>query len=207
MTRCPPEIAAQLNVSRETLDRLEAFVAVLLRWNEKINLVSPGTIKDVWRRHILDSAQLYSLVDASQKNWADLGSGGGFPGLVVALLAKESDDLTMTLVESDRRKAAFLRAALRECDASARIVTERIEALPGLSADILSARALAPLDRLLAHCETHLAIGGTALFPKGARVDEEVAEARKKWSFECEFIPSVTDQEGVILKIGDVQRA
>ena len=136
--------------------------------------------------------------------WVDIGSGAGFPGLVVAILAKELDpDLAVTLVESDARKAAFLRAVMRETSVEARLEVARAERIAPQGADVLSARALAPLDRLLALAERHLGQKGVALFPKGANAETEIEAALARWSFRCEKHPSRTDAKAVILKIGE----
>jgi len=194
-------------VSRETYDRLAAFVALLQKWNPRINLVSATTLSEAWQRHILDSIQVFDIADVTEGHWADLGTGGGFPGLVVAILAaEEAPDLAITLVESDQRKAAFLATALRETGARAKIRAERIEALAPLGADILSARALAPLDRLLEHAERHLNPNGRALFPKGQNADAELAQALASRRFRYEKHPSRTDSQAVILQIEDIAR-
>ncbi len=194
-------------VSRETIARLETYEALLKKWNSAINLVSPRTISDIWSRHFLDSAQIFSLLPENAKSWADIGSGGGFPGMVVAILAAEKrPDLFVTLVESDRRKAAFLMTAAREMSLKLQVVSDRIEAISPLNADVLSARALAPLADLLAFAERHLAATGVCLFPKGARWREELAEAQKTWSFIMESHKSRTDSEAVILKIEGIER-
>lgn len=194
-------------VSRETQDRLTAFATTLRQWNRRINLVAPSSLDRLWERHILDSLQLFSVRPSTARHWADLGTGGGFPGLVVAILAAEAaPDLRLTLVESDRRKAAFLAAAARAAGVKPRILAERAEALPPLHADVLSARALAPLTRLLTQAHRHLAPGGIALFPKGARHAQEIDEALADWRFRVQKIPSRTDPSGVILAIDGVAR-
>jgi len=198
---------ATVDVSRETLDRLIAYEALLRKWNAAINLVSPQTLSQVWTRHFLDSAQIFALGPETARHWADLGSGGGFPGLVIAVLAAEKrPDLAVTLVESDRRKSAFLMTAARELCVSVTVKSERIEVLAPLQADILSARALAPLTDLLGFAERHLAPGGTCLFPKGARWREELAQACERWSFHHNPHPSETESEAVILQIDGVKR-
>lgn len=194
-------------VSRETFDRLARFVALLEKWNPRINLVAGSTLPQVWERHILDSLQVFDLADAREGRWADLGTGGGFPGLVVALVAaEEAPGLHVTLVESDQRKAAFLASALREAGVTAKVAAARIESLPPLGATVLSARALAPLDGLLHHAARHLAPGGKALFPKGRSHEEEVAEALATWRFRVQKQPSRTDSQAVILIIEDISR-
>ena len=142
-------MSAALNVSRETKARLEIYAELLRKWNPKINLVSKGTIDDLWSRHIIDSAQIYALACHPIEHWIDLGSGGGFPGLVIAIMAADRGSPgKTTLVESDARKCAFLRTVIRETGANATVMNERIEVLPSLEADILSARALGSLELL-----------------------------------------------------------
>lgn len=198
---------ATVDVSRETLARLEAYEALLKKWNGAINLVSPQTISQVWTRHFLDSAQIFTLRAENARSWTDLGSGGGFPGAVVAIMAAEqAPGLALTLVESDTRKAAFLMTVGRELGLKYRVLSQRIEAIPPLSSDVLSARALAPLAELLGFSERHLAHGGICLFPKGVRWREELAEAEKLWAFKTTLHKSVTDSEAVILKIEGIER-
>ncbi|SOC06538.1 16S rRNA (guanine(527)-N(7))-methyltransferase RsmG [Rhodobacter maris] len=199
--------AARVNVSRETLDRLSALEALLQKWNPAINLVSAATLTEVWTRHFLDSAQLFDCIAGEVAHWADLGSGGGFPGLVVGVLAREKrPEMHLTLVESDKRKSAFLLNAARELGLKAVVRAERIEKVPPLGADVLSARALAPLPKLLEFAALHLSPGGIALFPKGERWKEEVALAEASWSFTCEPRESLTDPQAVVLKIRGLER-
>ena len=195
-------------VSRETIKRLESFVETLKSWNDAINLVSRHDLQEIWTRHILDSAQLFLLHRPSDRCWIDLGTGGGFPGLIVAILAAEfAPELTITLVESDHRKAAFLRTAAIACNVHPVILTQRAETASPLQADVLSARALAPLTQLLELASRHLAPTGRAIFPKGARADEEIASALATWRFDVQKIPSQTDRQGVVLVIEGVSRA
>lgn len=199
---------AARNVSRETMDRLRIYEALLRKWNPVINLVAKSTLEDIWSRHFLDSAQIYDLASPTARSWADLGSGGGFPGLIVAILAAgEGRALTVTLVESDQRKAAFLMTAARELGLHLAVRAERIESLPPLNADVLSARALAPLDQLIGHAERHLSPQGVALFPKGASHAAEMKQALEKWQFSYETVQSVTDADAVIFQIVGVSRA
>ena len=196
-----PDLAGISDVSRETLDRLKTLESLLRKWNAAINLVSKTSIEDAWNRHILDSAQIFSLGGVSG-HWVDLGSGGGFPGLVVAAIAAgQGVDLDVTLIESDQRKATFLRQAARKVAPKARILTERIELTPPQRADTVSARALADLPTLLGFAKRHLADTGTALFLKGASWQQEVEQARKHWQFELTVHPSVTDPSGAILAV------
>ena len=195
-----------LNVSRETLDKLQAFADLVQKWTSKINLISKPSVPEVWDRHILDSAQLYDLAPSSG-HWIDLGSGGGFPGIVVCILAQgQGADQTFTLVESDQRKSTFLRTAIRELSLDARVLTQRIEEIAPLQADILSARALADLDALLGFAEMHLKPGGTALFPKGAQWEKEHRDAQIQWSYDCDPIKSKTNPDAAILQIKDIAR-
>ncbi|MES0825540.1 16S rRNA (guanine(527)-N(7))-methyltransferase RsmG [Ruegeria sp. SCP11] len=200
------EILSGLGVSRETLGRLETYVSLVQRWNPKINLVSRRSLEDIWSRHILDSVQVYRCVDGFQ-NWVDLGSGGGFPGMVCAIMAvEEAPDAQFTFVESDQRKSAFLRNVARECGARCTVISRRIEEVDPLNADILSARALAELRILLSFCDRHLSEQGTALLPKGANWKKELEGAREEWNFDCEPITSLTEPQAVILRIKGVSR-
>lgn len=198
---------AGLDVSRETFDRLTAFHALLQKWNPAINLIAKSTMAEAWTRHIVDSAQLYHLAPAQVDHWADLGSGGGFPGLVIAILAQERDPARrMTLVEADQRKATFLRQAARELGLTrVTVLSDRIEAVPPLSADVLSARALSALPQLCAFGLRHLAAGGLALFPKGAQHRSEIAEAEQDWRFDLSIFPSDTDPSAVVLAMKAIQ--
>lgn len=201
-------ILDQFNVSRETLERLEIFETILLKWNPRINLVSKNSLPFLWERHIADSIQVFDCAEESVKTWLDIGSGGGFPGIIVGILAAERDSKTkVTLIESDQRKTAFLRSAARECGIDITILNERIEKVPAQKADILSARAVADLDILLEFSERHLAEQGTALFPKGASWKKEVDNAALRWRFDVEPITSLTESEAVVLKIKGVTRA
>lgn len=189
------------------MERLEKQAALLARWNPRINLVSQASLEHVWDRHFADSAQLWSLRPAGARLWVDLGSGAGFPGLVVAAMAAESDPaLEVRLVESDQRKAAFLTAAIREAKLPATVLAERVERLPPLQADVVSARALAPLVQLLSMSEKHRRPRGIGLFPKGASVHKEIAEAKARWRFDSVIHPSRTDPEAAIVEIGATQR-
>lgn len=197
-----------LDVSRETSARLEAYANLLAKWNRRINLVAPNSLAQAWTRHFADSAQIERLAAPSVTRWADLGSGGGFPGLVVAVIALEiRPDLHVTCIESDQRKAAFLETVIRTLGLSADVIVNRAEDTPPLQADIVSARALAPLDHLIPLAARHLGSDAKALFLKGARWRDEVAQARRDWSFDMRAIPSKTDAKGVILEIGDIRRA
>jgi len=204
----PAQAALALRpVSRETEERLEAFVAMLLKWNGAINLIGKATVETVWSRHIVDSLQLLDLTDAAEGHWADLGSGGGLPGLVLAIAARdERPGLRFTLVESDARKAAFLATASRSLAPLVRVLAQRVEAAPPLQADVLSARALAPLPALLEMSARHLSPQGLALLPKGANWRAEVTAALESWRLSHEIHPSLTDPAAVVLKIRGISR-
>lgn len=198
---------SDLDVSRETNERLTIYADLLRLWNSKINLVAPSTIEDLWSRHFIDSAQLYDLAANSVEHWADLGSGGGFPGLVIAILAQgEAMPLRITLVESDARKSAFLRTVLRETGVAASVITERAENVPPLDASVVSARALAPMAKLLTFAHRHLAQDGVALLPKGQNWEKEVRDAQSAWRFSYRIDKSVLEQNSVILSVTGVGR-
>ncbi|MFZ5781996.1 MAG: 16S rRNA (guanine(527)-N(7))-methyltransferase RsmG [Pseudomonadota bacterium] len=194
---------AGVPVSRETLSRLDVFVDNLVRWQKAINLVGRNTLQDVWERHVLDSAQIKPLVPAEATTIADLGSGGGFPGLVLAALCPE---IHVTLIEADARKAAFLGDTARRMalPRSPRLRIGRIEAAEPAGADIVTARALAPLGQLLAWASRHGKTGAICLFHKGKGWQGELTEATKAWDITCQPIISVTDRDAVILRIGSL---
>ena len=195
-----------LNVSRETTDLLTQFSELVERWTVRINLISKASVDGIWERHVADSAQLFELAPEFE-HWVDLGSGGGFPGIVIAIIAKEArQEARITLVESDLRKATFLRTAIRELGLNAKVIAERIEGLPPLGADVLSARALADLSSLLEFTELHLAKSGTAIFPKGQNWRKEDEAARQLWSYSLDPVKSKTSAEAAILLIKDVSR-
>ncbi|MBL9049097.1 MAG: 16S rRNA (guanine(527)-N(7))-methyltransferase RsmG [Tabrizicola sp.] len=199
---------AGINVSRETLAALRGFEQLVRRWTPAINLVSKSTLQDFWNRHIVDSAQVFSHYPPSARQWVDLGSGGGFPGLVVAILARElQPSLRVVLVEADLRKATFLRQAVQELRLQAEVRSDRIESLQPLAADVLSARALAPLSELLAFADQHLLPDGVAIFQKGSRYNEELVAAIKSWDFEVEVQQSLSEPSAAILVIRKIKRA
>jgi len=195
-----------LNVSRETMERLEIFEALLGKWNTRINLVSRNSFDELWTRHIVDSAQVFQAAPLGKK-WVDLGSGGGFPGLIVAILALDQHPETVvTMIESDQRKAAFLRTAARETGVACQVLSERIELAIPQQANTISARALADLSDLLVFSERHLANDGTALFPKGVTWKKELEAAQLRWRFDIDVIESWTMPGAAILKITGAMR-
>jgi len=193
---------AKLDVSRETMADLEAFAALVVKWTPKINLIARGTIDVIWDRHIIDSVQLYRFAPDTFVTWVDIGSGGGFPGIVMAILGKTRQPRArFVLIESDQRKATFLKSAARELSLPVTVLAGRVENIAPQDADVVSARALAPLSGLLSLTQRHLNADGIALFHKGRRAQQEVADARKNWSFELEDHPSITDPVARILAI------
>lgn len=189
-------------VSRETVDRLIIYHDLLLKWQRSINLISRKTIPLIWERHFLDSAQLFSLISDREKPIFDLGSGGGFPGLVISLMGANE----MHLIESDQRKCAFLTEVIRRTDSPAKVHTRRIESFkPDRLAMTITSRACAPLTTLLPLSAPLLAAdGGTCLFLKGQGAADEVEAARQTASFHVKHHPSRTDPHGCILEISDL---
>jgi 16S rRNA (guanine527-N7)-methyltransferase len=190
------------SVSRETFDGLRAFESIFRKWAGRINLVAPSTLDELWRRHILDSAQLPRL-EPDALRWLDVGSGGGFPGAVIAIMLKERSGAFIDLVESNGKKAAFLRAALAELDAPARVHGERIEAMHSRipAPKVVTARALAPLGRLLALCAPWLEAGATGLFHKGREYMSEIKESAAEQDYDLVKHSSLIDADSVILEV------
>lgn len=195
---------SDLDVSRETMDRLQVFAGLLAKWTKSINLIAPTTVTDIWNRHIVDSAQILHHAPKEWAHWVDLGSGGGLPGLVVAIMM--APEQHMTLIESDTRKSLFLKTVKRELDLNVTVMTDRIDQTSTTNADILSARALAPLIELLPFTQTHLSPNGTALFPKGRRYQEELDHALKTWQFDVKIHPSQTDPDARILQLSRIEQ-
>jgi len=194
-------------VSPQTAERMDILVSELGRWQRIKNLVGPSTLQQVWSRHIADSLQLAALAPQA-KSWLDLGSGAGFPGLVLAILGAEAG-FKVTLVESNARKCAFLRHVSRLTEAAATIHAERLEAvLPQMvgNADVVTARALASLEQLLSWNEALFESGTIGLFPKGRDVASELAEAERNWVLDYEILPSRIDPESSIVRISSAKR-
>jgi 16S rRNA (guanine527-N7)-methyltransferase len=195
-----------IDVSRETKEKLELLERELRRWQGIKNLVGPATLDHVWDRHIVDSLQLLDLAPEAQ-TWLDLGSGAGFPGLVLAIAGAERG-LKLHLVESNSRKCAFLRHIARLAAVPAKVHEARLETvIPGFigQADVVSARALAALPLLLEWTEPLLKAGTTGLFPKGRDAEIELTEARKRWTFAADILPSRTDSQARILRITSIE--
>jgi 16S rRNA (guanine527-N7)-methyltransferase len=193
-------------VSRETLERLQAFEHMLQKWNRSINLVAGSTAADAWDRHILDSAQLFRLAPAANR-WVDLGSGGGFPGLILGFLLADRQGSVVHLIESNRKKASFLQAVTGQFNLPARVHARRIEDSYPLVIEpqIVTARALAPLPLLLDLAAPWLTDGAIALFHKGRDYRSEVEESTQRWSFDLIEHASVIDLQGAILEIRNLR--
>jgi 16S rRNA (guanine527-N7)-methyltransferase len=199
----PEALGEQLHVSRETLERLTVYLELLRRWQRAVNLVGRGTLADPWRRHVLDCAQLAPHVPAGAATVLDLGSGAGFPGMVLSIMGLRG----VHLVESDRRKAQFLREVARATGASVQVHAERIERMRGWSADVITARALAPLPRLLVLAERFMTSDSVCLFLKGRSGARELTEARVTWHMEAEMFPSRSEPTGMVLQLRGIRRA
>ncbi len=200
--------AAATDVSRETLARFDTWRRLLEETNARTNLVGRSTLEQFWYRHAYDSWQVFALAPQARR-WADLGAGAGFPGLAIAfaLMDRGASAAHVTLVESIAKKAAFLRQVAIQTQAPVTVLAERAEALdPVPAVDVVTARAMAPLSRLLGYVHPYVEKGAIALLPKGARYAEELTEARKSWTFEAEVIPSATAPEAAILKIRTLTR-
>ena len=194
----PEELLRAANVSRETLDRLRLFVALLGDWNARHNLVSAASFEDIWRRHIWDSAQLAHLVPAEARSLVDLGSGAGFPGLILALLLRDMAGFRTVLYEATK-KCAFLAAAAEQLGIAIEIRNTRIEESAREPFDVVTARACAPLPRLLLYAQAFQQTGTVNLFLKGQSVADELTDAHKSWNMEVEERASRSDPSGVIL--------
>ena len=200
------QVRSSLDVSRETISRLRIYVDILQRWQSKVNLIAPSTASQIWGRHVLDSGQMRFVVpEWETRSWIDLGSGAGFPGMVMAIM-RPQDAPPLRLVESNRKKALFLRDVSRETSANVEILNCRIEDLTGETADIVSARACAGLPKLLSWAVPLLNPGGQCVFHKGQYVDDELTEAHKYWRMNVTKNASLTHQHGTLLLIGEIER-
>lgn len=194
------------NVSRETSEKLHLLVDLVRKWSPRINLVSKGDLQNLADRHIHDSLQLWELRNEGA-TWLDIGSGGGFPVLPLAIVASEKDPaLRFTCIESDLRKCTFLRTAAREIGVPITVISERIEDVAPLATDTISARALADLNTLFGFAERHLSPDGLAIFPKGENWSKEVEQAQKYWSFTYETHTSITSSNAKILTCKGIAR-
>lgn len=199
----PIDFQRDTGVSRETLERVETYVGLLLKWNKQINLIGRSSEAEIWHRHVLDAAQLAPLIPQNAKLVADVGTGAGLPGLILSILNKTA---SFALIEPDQRKAAFLREAIRAVQATAIVYSSRIEEADLAPQDVVLARALAPLDRLLEMVEKLISIHTVCIFPKGAAAEQELTEARRRWKMQVRQVHSRTDPAGRILVLTEVAR-
>tara|TARA_R110000824_G_scaffold118960_14_gene271920 strand:- start:39573 stop:40226 length:654 start_codon:yes stop_codon:yes gene_type:complete len=206
----PESFFAASGVSRETMERLEAYEALLLKWQKSINLVSSATLTHLWARHMWDSAQLAFIAPKATRLWVDVGCGAGFPGLVVAAILRDRPNFRMQLVESDQRKCIFLREAARIMDLPVEVHTSRIEKWEygqGPKPDIISARALASLGQILSWTSPFWGKETIGLFLKGQTAHQELTETRKDWIFDVETMASQSDGSGMVLKLWGLKDA
>ncbi|AWM27006.1 16S rRNA methyltransferase [Sinorhizobium fredii USDA 205] len=210
MKESPAERMKALRVSRETLDKLEHFAVLFQKWAKSINLVAPSTLEDLWQRHIVDSLQIIRL-SPSPKTWVDLGSGGGFPGVITAICLSEFSDGWVHLVESNNKKAAFLRVALNETGARGSVHPIRVEQAPSVipRCEAISARALADLSQLLDYCAPWMLADGSktvAFFHKGRDYQQEIDKAVSRFQFDLVKHASVVERDSVVLEIANLSR-
>ena len=191
-----------LNVSRETLNGFYEYETLLSKWNEKINLVSKNTLVDIWERHFLDSGQIIKHVEASGKRWVDVGSGAGFPGLVVALLLRDRKiDCDLVLVEKNPKKGFFLSEVIRKLKLSVEVVNDNIDTLEPLKADILTARAFSELNKLIEIAFRHRKKEGICLFLKGENYRMELDKTLNYWFFDYDIVDSLSSSSGKIIRV------
>ena len=191
------QVGELLNVSRETIEKFQAYLTLLEKWQRRINLVSNSTLADAWQRHILDSGQLATHYPPQTRHILDVGSGAGFPGLVLAIMG----DVTVDLVESDQRKAVFLSTVIRELGLPAKVHNQRIEIMPNLCPDVITARALAPVLKLLNLIKTQLRPECVCLFLKGASVEDELTNLQSYSTMVATTYPSLSGATGVVLEL------
>jgi 16S rRNA (guanine527-N7)-methyltransferase len=197
----PQEFAVKTGVSRETLARLKAYADILADWNARHNLVAKSTLPDIWQRHFWDSAQLAPLIPAGARSLADLGSGAGFPGLVLAAMLP---GLAVTLYEATTKKCAFLRLAAERMGIPVAVQNARLEDLPCQPFDVVTARALAPLPQLLGYAQNFVGPNSVCLFLKGQNVGAELTEAHKYWNIKASQAPSQTDPSAAIVIVREL---
>ena len=196
------EFIKSLNVSRETLKGFYEYKTLLSKWNEKINLVSKNTLVDIWERHFLDSGQIIKHVDASGKRWVDVGSGAGFPGLVVALLLRDRKiDCDLVLVEKNPKKGFFLNEVIRKLNLSVEVINDNIDTLEPLNADILTARAFSELNNLIEIAFRHRKKEGICLFLKGENYRFELDKTLNYWFFDYDILDSLSSSSGKIIRV------
>ncbi len=195
------------NVSRETFDKLKHYQSMLIEWQSKFNLVSSSTLDDAWNRHFLDSVQLFQYIPNQAKVLYDFGSGAGFPGMVLAIMANEKmPDLQVSLIESTTKKTLYLNAVKSETNTNVTILNDRIENLQLPKADVITSRAMASLTELLGYAYKFCKKESVCIFPKGKKYAEELSEAHKRWKFKCQIVASTQSDEGKILIITNLSK-
>jgi 16S rRNA (guanine527-N7)-methyltransferase len=193
----PDQVGKLLNVSRETIGKFQAYLTLLEKWQRRINLVSNSTLADAWQRHILDSGQLAAYYPPQTRHILDVGSGAGFPGIVLAIMG----GMTVDLVESDQRKSVFLSTVIRELGLSAKVHNQRVETMPNLRPNVITARALAPVPKLLNLIETQISPECVCLFLKGASVEDELTNLQSYSTMVSTTHPSLSCSTGVVLEL------
>ena len=202
----PEQFATSAPISPQSLQDYQIWEQQLQKWNARINLVAPNSLPDFWSRHALDSAQIVPHIPKDAQTIVDFGSGAGFPGLAIAIAAKHQDSgRVVHLLESSGKKSSFLKSVSRETGLKTVIHAKRIEAVPSLQADCITARAFAPLHRLLPMATLHLKSGGQLVLLKGERADDELENVSEDWSFEVEKQPSLSNESGCILILRDLR--
>lgn len=195
------------NVSRETFDKLKHYQSMLIEWQSKFNLVSSSTLDDAWNRHFLDSVQLFQYIPNQAKVLYDFGSGAGFPGMVLAIMANEKmPDLQVSLIESTTKKTLYLNAVKSKTNTNVTILNDRIENLQLPKADVITSRAMASLTELLGYAYKFCKKESVCIFPKGKKYAEELSEAHKRWKFKCRIVASTQSDEGKILIINNLSK-
>lgn len=201
------QFQSDFDVSRETMEALDRYQALLKKWATQINLVGPSTLSHFWGRHVLDSAQLLPLAGKGVKQLADFGSGAGLPGLVLAaLLTQFTPNNQVTLVEVSAKRCGFLREAVRALGVNVTIVQDKIENVPPKPVDFVTARAFAPLEKLLNYAHPWTELGARILFLKGEEVQREIDQASTNWAFQSRINTSITDSRGCVIEILDLKR-
>jgi 16S rRNA (guanine527-N7)-methyltransferase len=199
------DFQARTGASAERMAELDRFLEMLTETNAVMNLVGPDTLPDFWSRHAWDSAQLLETVPEA-RTWADLGAGAGFPGLILAILLKDSPDAHIWLIDSLGKRCRFLSAVVETLELPATVIHGRAEDQKDIAVDVVTARAVAPMERLLGYAQPYMERGAQAVFLKGERAEEELREARKSWQFSSDLRPSQSDPRGRIVHIGSVRR-
>ena len=195
----------QYDVSRETIERLEFFESLVQKWNPSINLIAKSTVHDIWERHIVDSVQLHQFAPENPDTWLDIGSGGGFPGIIMAIMSLGRGDGTeFSFIESDQRKSTFLRTAAREIGLNIKVHADRIEKVEPVGAAVVTARALKSLNELMPFLQRHMRADGIAILPKGQSFAAEIPDAKANWRFDLNEHPSKTNKDARILIVKDI---